>query len=204
MYGNNTSTQTFHKITYNTIILERRAISFWTEVFSLSRRFTCFQIKFCPELQRDTKYNLKRTKKQCYKQLSSLLYYFAIKYHASFYKFSNGLVGWGHPPVQVPTHTGLTRVSSIQFLLFEIKRVLVFNSIIFYFTDLFILYIFLKIYMPTKKHFIKIMFNGSNCDRKSQLSGILTEPLNPRVLGSVDCGRVQSAGQGLCGLVPHF
>ena len=26
------------------------------------------------------------------------------------------------------------------------------------------------------------MFNGSNCDRKSQLSGILTEPLNPRVL----------------------
>ena len=26
------------------------------------------------------------------------------------------------------------------------------------------------------------MFNGSNCDRKSQLSGTLTEPLNPRVL----------------------
>ena len=25
------------------------------------------------------------------------------------------------------------------------------------------------------------MFNGSDCDRKSQLSGILTEPLNPRV-----------------------
>ena len=24
------------------------------------------------------------------------------------------------------------------------------------------------------------MFNGSNCDRKAQLSGILTEPLNPR------------------------
>ena len=24
------------------------------------------------------------------------------------------------------------------------------------------------------------MFNGSNCDRKLQLSGILTEPLNPR------------------------
>ena len=39
-------------------------------------------------------------------------------------------------------------------------------------------------YMPTKKYLIKkaeqIMFNGSNCDRKSQLSGILTEPLNPR------------------------
>ena len=26
------------------------------------------------------------------------------------------------------------------------------------------------------------MFDGSNCDRKSHLSGILTEPLNPRVL----------------------
>ena len=26
------------------------------------------------------------------------------------------------------------------------------------------------------------MFRGSNCDRKSQLSGILTEPLNPRAL----------------------
>ena len=24
------------------------------------------------------------------------------------------------------------------------------------------------------------MFNKTNCDRKSQLSGILTEPLNPR------------------------
>ena len=24
------------------------------------------------------------------------------------------------------------------------------------------------------------MFNGSDCGRKSQLSGILTEPLNPR------------------------
>ena len=38
-------------------------------------------------------------------------------------------------------------------------------------------------YMPTKKYSenrIKIMFNGSNCDQKSQFSGILTEPLNPR------------------------
>ena len=37
--------------------------------------------------------------------------------------------------------------------------------------------------MPTKKYLKKgeqIMFNGSNCNRKSQLSGILTEPLNPR------------------------
>ena len=41
-------------------------------------------------------------------------------------------------------HAGLTRVSSIRFLLFEIKRILVFNSIIIYFTDLFILYIFIQ------------------------------------------------------------
>ena len=38
--------------------------------------------------------------------------------------------------------------------------------------------------MPTKKYLRKkdytIMFNGSNCDRKSKLSGLLTEPLNPR------------------------
>ena len=70
------------------------------------------------------------------------------------------------------THTGLTRVSSIRFLLFEIKRVLVFNSIIISF----------KIHMPTKKYkkVLQIMFNGSNCDQKSQLSRILTEPLNPR------------------------
>ena len=27
------------------------------------------------------------------------------------------------------------------------------------------------------------MFNGLNCDRKSQLSGILTKPLNPRERG---------------------
>ena len=26
------------------------------------------------------------------------------------------------------------------------------------------------------------MLNGSNCDRKSQFSGILTEPLNPRAM----------------------
>ena len=30
------------------------------------------------------------------------------------------------------------------------------------------------------------MFNGSNCNRKSQLSGILIEPLNPRE-GSNGC-----------------
>ena len=48
-------------------------------------------------------------------------------------------------------HTGLTRVSSIRFLLFEIKRVLVYNSTIIYFTDLFILYM----HMPTKKYLRK-------------------------------------------------
>ena len=30
------STQTFHKITFNSIILARRAIKFWTEMFSMS------------------------------------------------------------------------------------------------------------------------------------------------------------------------
>ena len=29
------------------------------------------------------------------------------------------------------------------------------------------------------------MFNGSNCDQKSQLSGISTEPLSPRDTGLV-------------------
>jgi len=81
-------------------------------------------------------------------------------------------------------HTGLTRVSSIRFLLFEIKRVLVYNSIIIYFTDLFVLYFFIQNAYADKKVFKskgwQITFNGSNCDRKSQLSGILTETLNPR------------------------
>ena len=38
--------------------------------------------------------------------------------------------------------------------------------------------------MPKKKYVSKndkkIMFNGSNRDRKAQLSGVLTEPLNQR------------------------
>ena len=63
------------------------------------------------------------------------------------------------------THTGLTRVSSIRFLLFEIKRILVFNSIIIYFTDLFMFYIFIQNAYANKKVFNKkgyqIMFNGS-------------------------------------------
>ena len=38
-------------------------------------------------------------------------------------------------------------------------------------------------HMPTKNYLRK---NGSNCDRKSQLSGILTEPLNPRGLNFIN------------------
>ena len=38
-------------------------------------------------------------------------------------------------------------------------------------------------YMPTKNYFRRkgytIMYKGSNCNQKSQLSEILTEPLNP-------------------------
>ena len=33
------------------------------------------------------------------------------------------------------------------------------------------------------------MFNGSNCDRKSQLSEILTEPLNPRA-AAIELGKM--------------
>ena len=39
-------------------------------------------------------------------------------------------------------------------------------------------------YMQTKNYFrkkdYKMMYKGSNCDQKSRLSEILTEPLNPR------------------------
>ena len=47
-------------------------------------------------------------------------------------------------------------------------------------------------YIPTKKYLRKkakkISFNGSNSDRKSKLSGILTEPLNPRVFRTRNIG----------------
>ena len=52
--------------------------------------------------------------------------------------------------------------------------------------DLFIYTFSFKMYMPTKKSLKKyenhyeIMYKGSNCDQKSQLSEILTEPLNRR------------------------
>ena len=65
--------------------------------------------------------------------------------------------------------------------LFEIKRVLVYNSTILKITDLYILYFFIQIVYANKKLFqkkgYKIMCKGSNCDQKSE---ILTEPLNPR------------------------
>ena len=80
-------------------------------------------------------------------------------------------------------HPELARVRSIWFLLFEIKRVLVYNSVIFKLTDLFILY---RKFCTEKKYLRKkakkLMYKGLNCDRKSQLSEILTEPLNPRDL----------------------
>ena len=86
-------------------------------------------------------------------------------------------------------------MSSIRFLLFEIKRVLVFNLIIIYFTDLFMFYIFILNAYANKKVFKKkgwkIMFNGSNCDRKSHLSGILTEPLNPREILHVKLNKIE-------------
>jgi len=52
-------------------------------------------------------------------------------------------------------HTGLTWVRGIRFLLFEIKRVLVFYSIIICFTDLFMLYIFIQNEYANKKVFYR-------------------------------------------------
>ena len=62
--------------------------------------------------------------------------------------------GW-HGMLYITVHTGLTRVSSIQFLLFEIKRGLVLYSIIIYFTDLFIFYIFIQSANANKKKIYK-------------------------------------------------
>ena len=45
------------------------------------------------------------------------------------------------------------------------------------------------------------MFNGSNCDRKSRLSGILTEPLNPRERSN---GHLMRRGIGAGGGHTHF
>ena len=59
----------------------------------------------------------------------------------------SGTGGGGHP--------GVTRVRSIRFLLFEIKRVLVYNSTSFKLTDLFILYFFIQNVYANKKVFKK-------------------------------------------------
>ena len=50
---------------------------------------------------------------------------------------------------------GLTRVRGIQFLLFEIIRVLIYILTIFKVTDLFVEYFLFKTYMPAKKVFKK-------------------------------------------------
>ena len=52
-------------------------------------------------------------------------------------------------------HTRLTRVSSIRFLLFEIKRFLVFNSITIYFTDLLFYTFVFKVHLSKKKYLRK-------------------------------------------------
>jgi len=67
---------------------------------------------------------------------------------------------------------------------YSVSSVFVYISTIFKLTDLFILYFFIQNIYTNKKLFkkkgYKVMYKGSNCDRKSQLSEKLTEPLNPR------------------------
>ena len=88
-------------------------------------------------------------------------------------------------------HPELTRERRIRSLLFEIKRVFVYNSTVFRLTDLFLLYFFIpnvyanKIIFKIKVY--EIMLKGSNCDRKSPFSEILTEPLNLRDYFSTGC-----------------
>ena len=80
-------------------------------------------------------------------------------------------------------HPRLTRVRSIRFLLFEIKRVLVYNSTIFKLTVLFILYFFIHNVYADKKVFekkVKKFFLTGQIDQKAKLLKIFTEPLNPR------------------------
>ena len=57
--------------------------------------------------------------------------------------------------ITLTTQPGLTRVSSIWFLLFEIKRVLVYNSTIFTFRICLFYTFSFKMYMPTKKYLRK-------------------------------------------------
>ena len=76
---------------------------------------------------------------------------------------------------------------SIRFILFEIKRVSVYNSTILKLTDLFILYFFIQNVYADKKVFKQkgknIMYSDQNFDPKSQLSEILTERSNPCDVG---------------------
>ena len=83
-------------------------------------------------------------------------------------------------------HPGLSRVRRVRFLLFKVICVLVYNIYIIQCINLRIclfstlntkVYVCKKLYPKKGK---KNMYKGSNCDWKSQLSGILTEPLNPR------------------------
>ena len=58
-------------------------------------------------------------------------------------------------------------------------------------------------HMPTKKYLRKkanklCLMHGSNCDRKSQLSAILTEPLNPRDAATYIFYLVHLYLQGIC------
>ena len=73
---------------------------------------------------------------------------------------------------------------SIWFLLFEIKRVLsIIQQSLILRICLFYTFFIQNIYADKKvlkKNGLKIMYRGLNCDRKSQLSEILTELLNPR------------------------
>ena len=95
--------------------------------------------------------------------------------NARFFYFINSII-----------HAELTRERSIWFLLFKIKRVFVYYSTIFTLTICLSYAFSFEMYMPTKKLFKKKgysnMYKGSKCDRKSQLSEILTELLTQRVL----------------------
>ena len=72
---------------------------------------------------------------------------------------------------------------SIWFLLFEIKRILVYNLTTFKLTGSFISYFFIQSAYADKKVFKKkgrkMIYKVSNCDRKSQLS----KPLISRAFG---------------------
>ena len=47
-YWNKTGTQTFYEVNYNNIILEQRAIKFWTNIFSIGSRLCDKEKNLCP------------------------------------------------------------------------------------------------------------------------------------------------------------